>query len=91
MYTPVLLNSFKKDYKLADKRGLAIADLDVVLTALINGKELPLKYKNHKLKGSYKDCLECHIRPDWLLIYRVDELNNTITFIRTGSHSDLFK
>ena len=90
MYTPVFLNSFKKDYKLADKRGLFTAELDTVLTALINGNELPPKYKNHKLKGNYKDCHECHIRPDWLLIYRIDENNNSITFIRTGSHSDLF-
>jgi len=91
MYNALFLNNFKKDYKLAEKRGLDITAIDAVLTALINGNELLPKYKDHKLKGNYKDCRECHIYPNWLLIYRIEESNNTITFIRTGSHSDLFE
>lgn len=59
------------------------------MNLLIEEKQLPLKNKNHKLLGNYKDCWECHIEPDWLLIYRKADFKEII-FIRTGSHSDLF-
>ena len=57
---------------------------------IANKSPLPAKYKAHKLSGDYKDCWECHINPDWLLIWQIDEVNNVLILIRTGTHSDLF-
>jgi mRNA interferase YafQ len=91
MYIPVFLNSFKKDYKRIEKRGWDKTYMDIVLKELVNDKKLSIKYKDHKLKGIFKDCRECHIFPDWLLIYKIEEKENKIIFIRTGSHSDLFE
>ncbi len=62
-----------------------------VMDCLIDGKSLDKKYLPHKLHGEYSSCIECHIEPDWLLIYLIDRDDNTITFVRTGTHSDLFK
>lgn len=83
-------NQFKKDYKLAIRRGRDQKKLSVVLDILSAKGKLPAKYKDHVLTNSknYKDVRECHIEPDWLLIYRVDE--NALHLIRTGTHSDLF-
>ena len=83
-------NQFKKDYKLAIRRGSDQKKLSVVLDILSAKGKLPTKYKDHVLTNSknYKDVRECHIEPDWLLIYRVDE--NALHLIRTGTHSDLF-
>lgn len=83
---------FKKDYKLALKRGCDPAELQKVIELLANEQPLPEKYRDHVLVNSrnYQDVRECHIEPDWLLIYKV--LNDTLILrlIRTGSHSDLF-
>ena len=83
---------FKKDYKLAIKRGCDPKKLETVITLLASEKPLPEKYRDHALINSrnYKDMRECHIEPDWLLVYKV--LNETLILrlIRTGSHSDLF-
>ena len=89
MLTPDYTNRFKKDYKLAIKRRLDITLLDDVISDLI--KEIPLaaKYKDHALTGNYAGCRECHVKPDWLLIYQVG--NGIIVFERTGTHSDLFR
>lgn len=57
---------------------------------LIENKSLELRNKNHRLSGDFAQCFECHIRPDWLLIYILDDKENSITFVRTGTHSDLF-
>ncbi len=83
---------FKKDYKLAVKRGCDIAELQKVIFLLANGRELPEKYRDHALTDSkeYKDVRECHIRPDWLLIYKIDNDILILKLIRTGTHSDLF-
>ena len=81
-------NQFKKDIKLAKKRNKKIEKLKRVMNLIVSQKELPSKYENHKLSGIYKGCHECHIEPDWLLIYRISD--NVVTFISTGSHSDLF-
>ena len=81
-------NKFRKDYKRMMKRGFDMSRIDAVVDILVQGKSLPDKYKNHFLVGNYKGCQDCHIMPDWLLIYRIEE--NVIFFIRTGSHSDLF-
>lgn len=83
-------NQFKKDYKLAVRRGRKPQKLSAILDILCAGDKLPEKYRDHPLTNSkkYKDVRECHIEPDWLLIYRIDE--NAVHLIRTGSHSDLF-
>jgi len=83
---------FKKDYKLAVKRGCNPAQLQEVVTLLANEQPLPEKYKDHALTNSrnYKDMRECHIEPDWLLVYKVYNDMLVLRLIRTGSHSDLF-
>ena len=83
---------FKKDYKLAVKRGLDPKKLEKVVTLLVSGDPLPQKYKDHALTSSrnYKGVRECHIEPDWLLIYRILKETLILRLIRTGSHSDLF-
>lgn len=86
----VWTSQFKKDYKLAIKRGYRIEELDRVITMLANNLILPVKYKDHELSGTWKGFRECHIEPDWLLIYRVINNDLILTLIRTGSHSDLF-
>ncbi len=85
-------NQFKKDYKLAVKRGCNPKELETVVGFLINEQPLPEKYKDHALVNSknYKDMRECHIEPDWLLVYKVYEDMLILRLIRTGSHSDLF-
>ena len=86
----ILSSQFKKDYKLAMKRGLPIEELDNVIRLLVEDDPLPEKYKDHDLSGSWKGFRECHIQPDWLLIYRFFNNNLILTLSRTGSHSDLF-
>lgn len=91
MYEIDFTNSFKKDYKQAIKRGLDESLLEDVLILLRKCGKLPAKYKAHVLKGNYKGYWECHIQPDWLLIWEHNEQIKLITLIRTGTHSDLFK
>ena len=83
---------FKKDYKLAVKRGCDPDELQTVVTLLINEQPLPEKYRDHALTNSrnYKDMRECHIEPDWLLVYKVCQDMLILRLIRTGTHSDLF-
>ena len=81
---------FKKDLKLAQKRGYNLGLLTEVLEILASGKQLPPKYKDHALLGSYAGCRECHITPDWLLIYEIIEEQVILYLTRTGTHSDLF-
>ena len=81
---------FKKDYKLAQKRGYDISLLKEVIDILANGEQLPEKYVDHHLVGDYKGCRECHIQPDWLLIYRIEKDLLILGLTRTGTHSDLF-
>ncbi len=83
---------FKKDFKLAVKRGCDIAELQKVISLLANEQPLPQKYREHALtnSGEYKYVRECHIQPDWLLIYKVQKDCLILKLIRTGSHSDLF-
>ncbi len=83
-------NKFKKDYKRILARRLNESLLDEVLSLLIEEKPLPMKYRDHDLVGEYTGCRECHIQPDWLLIYRKDKEFLTLILTRTGSHSDLF-
>jgi len=81
---------YKKDYKRILKRNLNINLLKTVIKLLSNGEQLDKRYCKHVLTGRYEGLYECHIKPDWLLIYMIDEENKVITLVRTGSHSDLF-
>ena len=83
---------FKRDYKLAIKRGCDPKKLEEVITLLCNEQPLPEAYRDHALTNSrnYKDMRECHIEPDWLLVYKVVRQTLILKLIRTGSHSDLF-
>ena len=81
---------FKKDYKLAMKRHLNIELLDDIIRALARGDVLPEKNKDHELSGDWAGHRECHIQPDWLLVYRIDDDVLVLTLARTGTHSDLF-
>ena len=89
MRTPVYTNRFAKDLKLMLKRGRDPESLKAVMRELIEERPLDQKYRDHFLIGNFKDRRECHINPDWLLIYRID--GNRIIFERTGTHSDLFR
>lgn len=89
-YKVKFTTQFKKDYKLALKRRLKIELLQDVVTALAMGKPLPEQNKDHSLTGKWMGYRECHILPDWLLIYRIDEDVLVLTLTRTGTHSDLF-
>ena len=82
---------FRKDYKLAKKRGLPMEELEIVLQTLLEERPLEEKHRDHALSGNYIGFRECHIRPDWLLIYTVDHGNLILTAARTGSHSDLLE
>jgi len=88
MRTPVFTSKFKQDRKLAGKRNKDLLKLDDVISDLIDGILLPPKNRDHALSGNYVGRRECHIEPDWLLVYKVDD--DLIIFERTGSHSDLF-
>ena len=81
---------FKKDYKRVLKRGCKPEEMQKVLTLLASERVLPAKYRDHALSGNYKNTRECHINPDWLLIYKIEEDLLVVRAIRTGSHSDLF-
>ena len=80
---------FKKDYKLAEKQGLDLNKLKEIITLLADGYPLPPKNKDHQLKGNYKGYRECHIEPDWLLIYKIQNDMLILTLVRTGSHNKL--
>jgi mRNA interferase YafQ len=80
---------FKRDYKLQQKRRKDLDLLDDLTRVLAKEEPLPPKNRDHPLQGDYKGYHECHIEPDWLLIYKVE--GDSIYFVRTGTHSDLFK
>lgn len=81
---------FKKDYKLAVKQHLDIDLLDDVIRALSRGETLPEKFKDHALTGNWDGHRECHLQPNWLLIYRIEDDLLILTLARTGTHSELF-
>jgi mRNA interferase YafQ len=82
---------FKKDVKLAGRRGKDLAKLKAALDFLIAGDELPEKYKDHPLRGNFTGSRDCHIEPDWVLIYTIAENGTHVRFERTGTHGDLFR
>lgn len=81
---------FRKDIKLAKKRGLNLKKLEILVDLLAEGAALSPGYRDHPLSGKYSAFRECHISPDWLLIYRIDNDILALFLFRTGSHSDLF-
>ena len=90
IYTVKFTTAFKRSYSLMKKRGMDMALLDNVIDDLRQGRPLEKRYKDHILKGEYMGFHECHIKPDWLLIYLVEDDVLTLTLVNTGSHSDLF-
>ena len=80
---------FKKDVKRTLKRNKDINKLKKIINLLVNAEKLPPENRDHQLKGTLKDCRECHIEPDWLLIYRIE--GSELCLVRTGTHSDLFE
>jgi mRNA interferase YafQ len=88
MLNPVHAKQFKKDYKLAKSRSKSMKKLIDIMDKLMNEEPLAQKHRDHNLTGNYVGCRECHVEPDWLLIYSTTDVD--IYFIRTGTHSDLF-
>lgn len=86
----VLSNRFRKDLKLAARRGYDFTLLGEVVEKLAREELLPEKNKDHALSGDYAGCRECHIAPDWLLVYKVSDKELILYLLRTGTHSDLF-
>ncbi len=89
-YEIVPSNQFRKDLKLAAKRGYDINKIKNVIEKLANGEVLEAKYRDHWLTGDYGGFRECHIQPDWLLVYQLDNGKLILFLARTGTHSDLF-
>ena len=83
--------AFKKSYKRSQKRGLNIQKLDAIIDELRQGKPLPAKHRDHSLAGNMSCFRECHIQPDWLLVYMIENDILTLTLVDTGSHADIFK
>lgn len=90
MYKIVYTNRMKKDAKLMKKRGKDLNKLVNVLFLLSTGNPLPIQYRDHQLTGNLHDFRECHIEPDWLLIYQIFEDTLILSATATGSHADLF-
>lgn len=92
MLKPEFSGQFKKDYKLALKRGCDPKKLERVITLLCQEEQLPVSYRDHALVNSrnYKNVRECHIQSDWLLVYRIVQDRLVLQLLRTGTHSDLF-
>ena len=90
MFETKALNSFKKDMKLCQKRGYAMVLLESALAMLMETGTLPTAYRPHKLTGNYINLWEAHIKPDWLIIWFINEDEKIITLVRTGTHADLF-
>ena len=90
MYQIAYTNRMKKDVKLMKKRGKDLSKLITVLNLLSNGTPLPPQYRDHQLTGNLKDFRECHIEPDWLLMYQIYEDTLILSATATGSHADLF-
>ena len=90
MLKVILSDHFRKDLKLAKKRGLKIEKLAEAVNALASGETLAEKYGDHGLTGNYDGFRECHTEPDWLLVYRIESSGVELFLFRTGTHADLF-
>ncbi len=90
MLTLNIKSSFKKDSKKLKSRGLPIEKLNLVVDMLLREQTLPASYDDHPLIGNWKGYRECHIAPDWLLVYKIEQKELVLVLARTGTHSDLF-
>lgn len=90
MYTIKPTSQFKKDLKLSERRGYNIELLTEIIKKLAAGESLAEKNKDHALTGNFKGCRECHITPDWLLVYEIEKTDLFLYLTRTGTHSDIF-
>ena len=81
---------FEGDYRLMVRRGKDIQKLKTIMRQLVNQQTLERKYHDHALRGNLRDHRDCHIEPDWILMYRIDRELQEITFVRSGTHADLF-
>ena len=90
MYSVEYTKRFEKDVKRCVKRGLNISKLQAAANLLADTGTLPVQYKPHKLTGNYAGCWECHIEPNWLLVWEQDDFKLTLLFLHTGTHSDIF-
>lgn len=88
MRNPISGAQFRRDVKLAERRGKDMTKLRELILLLIEGDPLPPRYKDHSLSGDWKHHRDCHIEPDWLLLYKIDDVD--LYLVRTGTHSDLF-
>ena len=84
-------SQFKKDVKLATRRGKDLEKLKAVIELLISRGELPARYQDHPLRGNFAGSRDCHVEPDWILIYTLTERGTHVRFERTGTHADLFR
>lgn len=89
-YKLKLSGRFKKSYKRCIKRGFDASLFEDVVSILSDGKELPPQYKNHPLHGDYEGWMDCHIKPDWILLWRYNDDELILCLLATGTHSDLF-
>lgn len=89
-YEVKFTNQFKRDLKLAKKQGKSIDKLFNVISTIAEGKKLDEKYRDHNLSGDYAGCRECHVEPDWLLVYEVMDNILVLMIYRVGTHSELF-
>lgn len=90
-YKLAYTSAFKKGLKRCKKQGLDLSVMDEVVELLMDGKKLPEKNHDHPLRGKWNGFRECHIQPDWLLIYLIEDDVLTLTLVETGSHADLLK
>ena len=88
-YHPITTSKFAKDYARIKKRGKNLEKLKMVVDVLLSGEKIAAKYRDHALTGDCTGCRECHIEPDWLLMYEIK--GDDMVFLRTGTHSDLFE
>ena len=84
------VSEFRRDVKRLIRSGKDVSKLETIVTLLVKEKVLPAQYKNHPLKGAYKSYFDCHIEPDWIMIYKIDRINSRLILVRTGSHSQIF-
>ena len=90
MFSPAYTRQFEQDVKRLPRSGHDLAELKAVMASILAGDPLAPKFKDHKLIGAWQGRRECHLRSNWLLIYKIDPAQNLIIFERTGSHTDLF-
>lgn len=90
MYKLVYTHQFKRSLRRCVKRGLEVLLLKEVVEVLRKGETLPAKYRAHRLSGKYANCWECHIQPDWLLLWEINDCELLLILLDTGSHADIF-